>query len=400
MTPAELLARSLQQVAPAHRERLDLEISPAARRPGHLVPALHDAGHGAAEPDPERRRSGRLRRHGARAAADRGGHLSRPDGQRTLRIELADDAAGIAAEDLPKLFQKGYSTKSQATNSGLGLHWCANTLRALGGGISVHSEGSGPRHPIRDPGPPARAEFAIRGASGMSAKQNAENPIRILVADDEPAIREAYRPGVWRSRPARGSGRDPGPARPPLQTRCAGGRRGPPRHLRSHSGQQRGGGRRRRHQGDRRPARPTRWCSWICACPRARMAPGPPRGSASSTPTSRSSFARPIPTSTRSTSAARCRRRTRSPSCRSPFTPTKCGRWRPRLHSKWRAERHIARLAYFDSLTGLPNREHTMQRLTGALQHAAAGGHTTAVLYIDLDNFKRINDTLGPQRRR
>ncbi len=56
---------------------------------------------------------------------------------------MADDAAGIAAEDLPKLFQKGYSTKSQATNSGLGLHWCANTLRALGGGISVHSEGLG-----------------------------------------------------------------------------------------------------------------------------------------------------------------------------------------------------------------------------------------------------------------
>jgi signal transduction histidine kinase len=49
----------------------------------------------------------------------------------------------VAAEDLPKLFQKGYSTKSQATNSGLGLHWCANTLRALGGAISVNSDGPG-----------------------------------------------------------------------------------------------------------------------------------------------------------------------------------------------------------------------------------------------------------------
>jgi diguanylate cyclase len=78
-----------------------------------------------------------------------------------------------------------------------------------------------------------------------------------------------------------------------------------------------------------------------------------------------------------------------------PFHPHEVRQMATALHSKWRAERHIARLAYFDSLTGLPNREHTLQRLAGALQHAATGGHTTAVLYIDLDNFKRINDTLG-----
>src|SRR5579862_600921 len=78
-----------------------------------------------------------------------------------------------------------------------------------------------------------------------------------------------------------------------------------------------------------------------------------------------------------------------------PFHPHEVRQMAIALHSKWRAERHIARLAYFDSLTGLPNREHTMQRLSGALQHAAASGSGTAVLYIDLDNFKRINDTLG-----
>jgi diguanylate cyclase len=78
-----------------------------------------------------------------------------------------------------------------------------------------------------------------------------------------------------------------------------------------------------------------------------------------------------------------------------PFHPHEVRQMAIALHSKWRAERHIARLAYFDSLTGLPNREHTMQRLGGAIAHATATASSTAVLYIDLDNFKRVNDTLG-----
>jgi signal transduction histidine kinase len=75
------------------------------------------------------------------------------DGRRELRLILTDSAGGVAPEHLPRLFQKGFSTKSQATNSGLGLHWCANTLRAFGGSIHAHSDGigQGTRFEIRVP---------------------------------------------------------------------------------------------------------------------------------------------------------------------------------------------------------------------------------------------------------
>ena len=60
-----------------------------------------------------------------------------------------------------------------------------------------------------------------------------------------------------------------------------------------------------------------------------------------------------------------------------------------------RTEAHIHRLAYFDALTGLPNREWIGEYLSQALAGAADCGSNVAVLYLDLDQFKRINDTLG-----
>ena len=78
-----------------------------------------------------------------------------------------------------------------------------------------------------------------------------------------------------------------------------------------------------------------------------------------------------------------------------PFHVHEVRRMAIALGSKWRAERRIVRLAYFDSLTGLPNREQSGARLAAALESAAKHQQTLALLYIDLDNFKRINDTLG-----
>ncbi len=78
-----------------------------------------------------------------------------------------------------------------------------------------------------------------------------------------------------------------------------------------------------------------------------------------------------------------------------PFHPHEVRQMTIALGSKWRAERRIVKLAYFDTLTGLPNREQSHNRLVTALQAAKEHERSLAVLYLDLDNFKRVNDTLG-----
>lgn len=78
-----------------------------------------------------------------------------------------------------------------------------------------------------------------------------------------------------------------------------------------------------------------------------------------------------------------------------PFHPHEVRQMTVALGAKWRAERRIVKLAYFDTLTGLPNREQSRTRLESALVAARESQRTLAVLYLDLDNFKRVNDTLG-----
>ena len=58
-------------------------------------------------------------------------------------------------------------------------------------------------------------------------------------------------------------------------------------------------------------------------------------------------------------------------------------------------EREIQRLAYYDPLTGLPNRIRLLERIGQALQQAQQHRRGGALLFIDLDNFKTLNDTLG-----
>ncbi|NHI00535.1 EAL domain-containing protein [Oceanimonas sp. MB9] len=58
-------------------------------------------------------------------------------------------------------------------------------------------------------------------------------------------------------------------------------------------------------------------------------------------------------------------------------------------------EDRIRQLAYYDALTGLPNRRLLEDRLALAVRHAHRSRRHLAVIFIDLDHFKQVNDTLG-----
>jgi diguanylate cyclase (GGDEF)-like protein/PAS domain S-box-containing protein len=65
------------------------------------------------------------------------------------------------------------------------------------------------------------------------------------------------------------------------------------------------------------------------------------------------------------------------------------------VFERMQAEQRIWHVAHHDSLTGLPNRTLLHDRLQQALAQAQRGRHRVAVMFLDLDRFKSVNDTLG-----
>ena len=68
---------------------------------------------------------------------------------------------------------------------------------------------------------------------------------------------------------------------------------------------------------------------------------------------------------------------------------------RERVLTQQKRERQIRFLAYHDALTRLPNRALLLSRLRQAIAHTQRSNETLAVMFLDVDRFKTINDTLG-----
>ncbi len=139
---ANLLAQSSELVSQAKRDRMTIELDPGiAKLPSLRLPTtvLRQVFQNMIVNATE----------AVRTDSGQKGHLKimaeerYVGGRHELYVRFQDDGQGIAADVLPKLFQRHFSTKSTDTNSGIGLHWCANALRGFGGEIYVTSEGLG-----------------------------------------------------------------------------------------------------------------------------------------------------------------------------------------------------------------------------------------------------------------
>ena len=63
--------------------------------------------------------------------------------QKMVQLTVRDNGTGFDEEVRNKIFQRGFTSKSQGDTTGLGLHWCANAVSSMGGRIFADSRGEG-----------------------------------------------------------------------------------------------------------------------------------------------------------------------------------------------------------------------------------------------------------------
>jgi two-component system, NtrC family, sensor kinase len=161
----ELLAQALEIVPDSSRARLSIRTDDSLRRVGVVRVArtvlrlvLQNVIINAADAVREASKDKGLLLLSAEIVCDADG--------KQLRLHCEDDGIGIPRDNLGRVFDKGFSTKSRDTNSGIGLHWCANAIGALGGRIWATSEGLGRGASIHLELPlPARETVVIAGAA-------------------------------------------------------------------------------------------------------------------------------------------------------------------------------------------------------------------------------------------
>jgi two-component system NtrC family sensor kinase len=138
----DLVAQTLEIVPDACRQRLVVDTDESLRKVGAVQVArtvlrliLQNLIINAADAVRDAGRDKGVLHFGAEIVVDAGSEQ--------LHLHCKDDGVGIAADNLHRVFDKGFSTKSRETNYGIGLHWCANAIGALGGRIWAASEGPG-----------------------------------------------------------------------------------------------------------------------------------------------------------------------------------------------------------------------------------------------------------------
>jgi signal transduction histidine kinase len=138
----DLVAQTLEIVPDAARQRLVVDTDESLRKVGAVQVArtvlrliLQNLIINAADAVRDAGRDKGVLHFAAEIIADAGSEQ--------LHLHCKDDGVGIAADNLQRVFDKGFSTKSRETNYGIGLHWCANAIGALGGRIWAASEGPG-----------------------------------------------------------------------------------------------------------------------------------------------------------------------------------------------------------------------------------------------------------------
>jgi sensor domain CHASE-containing protein len=135
---AAAIERGVQMVAPAMQKRLQVVLDASVHALGALpLPrtmlqqVVQNLVLNAAESV----------RDAGRAQGTLGIAAAVEDGRLVLRF--TDDGGGIEPDRLAQIFEKGYSTKPRGSNLGIGLHWCANAVGAVGGRMCAESPGPG-----------------------------------------------------------------------------------------------------------------------------------------------------------------------------------------------------------------------------------------------------------------